>query len=172
MNDKREVRFRESLLPQDLSAFADILLRSGLFTEEERAIAVELGQDYIDKGVKSDYRFVILEPFADEAPSTGGGGCLGFTCYGRIPCTMASYDLYWIALDPVLHGQGLGRALLIKTEEAIRAMGGQRLYADTSARPAYAPTRGFYEACGFSREALLVDFYAPGDGKLIFGKVL
>ncbi len=30
----------------------------------------------------------------------------------------------------------------------------------------------FYLRCGFRREAFLPDFYAPGDGKLIFVKNL
>jgi hypothetical protein len=50
--------------------------------------------------------------------------------------------------------------------------GARRIYADTSSRPQYEPTRRFYEACGYRREAFLADFYAPGDGKIIFGKEL
>jgi len=52
------------------------------------------------------------------------------------------------------------------------ALGARRVYADTSARPQYAPTRAFYEASGYAPTAFLEDFYAPGDGKVIYVKVL
>jgi hypothetical protein len=50
--------------------------------------------------------------------------------------------------------------------------GGARLYAETSSRPQYAPTRAFYRAAGFDPAAELPDFYAPGDGKVVFAKLL
>ena len=37
-------------------------------------------------------------------------------------------------------------------------------------RPPYAPTRGFYLRCGYYQAALLKDFYAPGDDKVIYAK--
>ena len=47
-----------------------------------------------------------------------------------------------------------------------------RVYVETSTRPQYAPTRAFYLACGYQLAAELPDFYAPGDGKAIFLKLL
>ncbi|MDY6910698.1 MAG: hypothetical protein SWC40_12285, partial [Thermodesulfobacteriota bacterium] len=38
-------------------------------------------------------------------------------------------------------------------------------------RSLYEPTRAFYHRCGYARAALLQDFYAPGDHKVIFVKV-
>jgi hypothetical protein len=43
---------------------------------------------------------------------------------------------------------------------------------ETSSRTAYASTRIFYENCAYRQEALLEDFYAPGDGKVVYCKVL
>ena len=50
--------------------------------------------------------------------------------------------------------------------------GGRRVYVETSGRAQYEPTRRFYEACGYAREAVLTDFYAPGDDKVIYGQSL
>ena len=97
---------------------------------------------------------------------------LGFACFGPIPCTRASHDLYWIVVRPDRQGGGLGRRLLAAAEARIAATGGRRVYIDTSSRPQYAPTRAFYRACGFHQEALLADFYDRNDGKVIFCKVL
>ena len=48
----------------------------------------------------------------------------------------------------------------------------RQVYIETSNREQYAPTRGFYLRCGYRQEALLKDFYAVGDDKVIYGKVL
>jgi hypothetical protein len=52
------------------------------------------------------------------------------------------------------------------------AEGRTRVYVETSTRAQYVPTRSFYLACGYDLTAELTDFYAPGDGKAIFLKVL
>ena len=97
---------------------------------------------------------------------------MGYTCYGPIALTAASFDLYWIAVDKSLHGRKIGRLLLEKTEELIRQAGGRQVYIETSNRHHYAATRGFYLRCGYRQEALLEDFYAPGDDKVIYVKEL
>jgi hypothetical protein len=57
-------------------------------------------------------------------------------------------------------------------QDRVIAQGGERLYIDTSGREKYAPTRAFYERNGFSCEARLTDFYAPGDDRVIYVKML
>ena len=99
-------------------------------------------------------------------------GLTGFACYGRIPLTQSSYDLYWIAVAPGAQRKGLGRRLLGLVEQAAVALGGDALYVDTSGRAQYETTRAFYRACGYGEAARLVDFYAPGDDKIVFVKRL
>jgi len=76
------------------------------------------------------------------------------------------------AVAPGDRGHGVGRELLRRTEARIRAAGGRQVYIETSSRAQYRPTQGFYRAAGYLREAYLEDFYRPGDGKLIYRKVL
>jgi len=54
----------------------------------------------------------------------------------------------------------------------MRKAAAKRIYADTSSSDRYAPTRGFYKRMGFAEQARLPDFYAPGDGKVIYVKAL
>jgi ribosomal protein S18 acetylase RimI-like enzyme len=54
----------------------------------------------------------------------------------------------------------------------MRKAGAKAIYADTSSSDRYAPTRGFYQRMGFVEQARLADFYAPGDGKIIYVKPL
>jgi hypothetical protein len=49
---------------------------------------------------------------------------------------------------------------------------GRRIYIETSSQAKYAPTREFYRRCGYEPEAVLKDFYADGDDKLIYVKAL
>jgi ribosomal protein S18 acetylase RimI-like enzyme len=155
--------FREVLRPEDAGAIAALVRATGRFSSAEVAIAVELVQDGLRHGAQGDYRFLV----ADR-----DGSVAGYSCYGAIPGTQASFDLYWIAVDPQLQGRGLGRRLLACTERRVADLGGRRLYVDTSGRPDYARTRAFYLAAGYRVEATLPDFYADGDAKLIFAKAL
>ncbi len=147
----------------DRDAVRTIVERTGFFRADEIDVAVELVDEHLARGLASGYYFVFAEI---------EGAVVGYSCYGPIACTMASYDLYWIAVDPTQQGQGVGRQLIQATEAGIAAAGGRRIYIDTSGQPKYAPTRAFYERSGFRCAARLVDFYAPGDDRLIYEKVV
>jgi ribosomal protein S18 acetylase RimI-like enzyme len=155
--------FRHEIMPSDIQAIENIVQSSGFFSADEIGIACELAADRLDLGEKSSYRFLFIEE---------NGKVAGYTCYGLIPATTGSYDLYWIAVSPELRKRGLGRILLQKTEEMISMNGGRRIYAETSSRAQYVPTQLFYEGCDYIPEAILTDFYAEGDSKIIYSKVL
>ena len=42
-------------------------------------------------------------------PTCGETVVVGYACYGPIACTVASYDLYWIAVDPQFQRHGIGQ---------------------------------------------------------------
>jgi GNAT superfamily N-acetyltransferase len=157
------IAFRNDVFPSDPQRVAEIVASTGFFNPAEVEIAVELVEDRLKFGDASGYFFV----FAEQA-----GQVLGYTCYGPIAGTEGSFDLYWIANHRGHQGRGLGRVLMQETERLIRDSGGRRIYAETSGRPQYEPTRVFYERLGFFRETHLRDFYAPGDDKVFFVKIL
>ncbi|RJP94675.1 MAG: GNAT family N-acetyltransferase [Desulfobacteraceae bacterium] len=136
---------------------------TGFFQSYEVDVAVELVEDRLARGTASDYSFVFLEK----------QGCLaGYACYGPIPCTVSSFDLYWIAVHPDFQRQGLGRMINDEIERLIQTAGGTRIYIETSQSSAYEPTRSFYKSLGYLPAAVLEDFYAPGDAKGIYCKKL
>lgn len=156
--------FRSCVRAEDAGAVAELVKATGFFRPSEIAIARELVEEACARGAEgSGYHFL----FADDEV-----GLAGYVCFGPIAGTEASFDLYWIAVRPDRQRRGLGRALLGAAEARIAAMGGRRIYIETSTSPLYAATRAFYAACGYRHEATLPDFYAPGDGKLFFVKVL
>ncbi len=157
------VVFRDALTPGDGERVRRLVDITGFFDPEEVAVAEELVEERLARGDASGYHFIMAEHY---------GRLAGYACFGPIPCTAASYDLYWIAVHPDFQGRGLGGRLLTEAERRIKAAGGRRIYVDTSQRVQYASTRAFYESRGYRLETVLQDFYAVGDGKAIYCKSL
>jgi ribosomal protein S18 acetylase RimI-like enzyme len=155
--------WREEPRASDANIVRDIITSTGFFSKDEIDVAVELVQERLNKGVPSGYYFL----FADK-----GEEVIGYSCFGPIPCTTESYDIYWIAVQNELRRSGLGKEILLRVEEKIKRMGGTRIYVETSSRDQYTPTRSFYMSCEYKQEAILKDFYSPGDSKIIYLKVL
>jgi ribosomal protein S18 acetylase RimI-like enzyme len=158
-----EIALRDVVTPRDVAAVRDIVERTGFFRPDEVAIAVELLEERLARGAASGYQFVLADVQDVVA---------GYACFGAIACTVASYDLYWVAVDPQFQRQGIGRLLLAAVESRIVSAGGRRIYIDTSGRAQYSPTRAFYERSGFRCEATLRDFYTAGDDRLIYAKAV
>ncbi|HLA27783.1 MAG TPA: GNAT family N-acetyltransferase [Syntrophales bacterium] len=155
--------YREEVLLTDGDDIRAIVSSSGFFSCEEIGIAVELLEERLARGEASGYFFL----FAEQE-----GRVVGYTCFGPIAGSRQSYDLYWIAVHDRLRRRGLGKDLLAKSEVIILRKGGKRIYIETSSRPQYETTLAFYMDCGYWKAALLEDFYAPGDGKIILLKVM
>ena len=155
--------FRYELRLWDPEQIRYLTQATGFFTDAEIRVAEELARERLSRGGSSGYHFVMAEQ--DDK-------LVGYTCYGPIACTLSSYDIYWIIVQPRFRGKGLGRRLIEETEQLIRESGGTRVYVETSKRPQYDGTRAFYKSADYRTEAVLPDFYAPGDGKVIFCKVL
>src|SRR5690606_11335543 len=164
-----ELRFRTTVRETDIGSIRSLVAATGFCTPEEVGIAAELLADRVEKGDRSDYRVLIAEAATADGDT---GRVLGYSCFGPIPGTDRRYDLYWIAVAQDLQGQGLGRRILAETESRIVALGGERLYVDTSSSEKYAPTRAFYRRSGYTKAAEIPDFFRAGDGKVIFVKVL
>lgn len=158
--------FRTTVRAADAAAVRKLVAATGFFSAEEREVAVELVDERLAKGKASGYEFVFLDD--PEALD----GLLGYTCYGPIPATQSSYDLYWIAVAPAQQRSGLGHKLIVESERLARLLGATTMYVDTSGREQYKPTRRFYERNGYTVAAHLDDFYAPGDAKVIYSKAL
>ena len=155
--------WREAVKAEDIDGVRMLVAGTGMFSAEEIDIAGELVMERIAKGRASGYEFVMVE----EA-----GRLAGYACYGPIPGSETSYDLYWIAVNADRQGRGLGREILARTEALMRRRGTRHVYADTSSSEKYVPTRAFYLANGYTIAAQFADFYRPGDGKVIFVKDL
>lgn len=155
------MKFRTSVLPDDVMIVEEIVKSTGFFNPREEEIAIELIEERLLRGEASGYYFVFAE--------TKGKIC-AYSCYGPIDGTESSYDLYWIVTHNEFRGLGIGKALLAETEKQIAEAGGIGIYVETASKAQYAPTRYFYERNNYLLEARLKDFYAKDDDKLIYVK--
>ncbi len=165
-----EVRLRP-LRRSDRAPLEAILRATGVFNAAEIDIALEL----IDAPESAGYRFIVAELEECGAPRSPGAPIhrtVGYSCFGATPLTAGVYDLYWIAVDPALHGAGIGRKLMDATEDSIRTDGGRMVMIETASKPSYDKTRAFYVAYGCREVARVPDFYDVGDDKVMYARVL
>jgi D-alanine-D-alanine ligase len=131
-----------------------------VFRDDEVPVALEV----FDGAVGGSPDYIALGATVDER-------LVGWICWGPTPCTLGTYDLYWMAVDPSMQGSGIGAALLRAMEG--RLAGSARLIVvETAGRPDYRPTRAFYESRGYRKAAIIPDFYAPGDDQVVYVKAL
>jgi D-alanine-D-alanine ligase len=149
-----------TLTAADRCRIEEISRAVGLFRADEIAVALEVfdaevagSPDYIALGAEHDGRLA------------------GWICWGPTPCTLGTFDLYWMAVDPALHGAGVGTALLHAMEARLAGVA-RLVVVETAGRPDYAPTRAFYEARGYRAVSRIPDFYAPGDDQVVYVKSL
>jgi GNAT superfamily N-acetyltransferase len=161
--DQSGVSIRRGLEPADRAPVEELIRATSFFNPEEIEVAMELVDDRLAQGEASHYCFLVGEVDGDVG---------GYACWGPIPGSQKSADLYWIVVHPRFQGRGVGAALLRAAEDWMSAAGRPRVYVETSTRPQYLPTRAFYAACGYHLASELPDFYAQGDGKATFLKVL
>ena len=152
--------FRNKLIRSDLEQLKEILLSTEFFYDSEVNIVLELAQENLEKGEKSSgYIFNIAEE---------NGKATAFTCYGAIPGTESSFDLYWIVVSKSQWGKGIGKVLMNMAVGDIRNRGGRNIWIETASRPLYEPTRQFYLSYGCERVAELPEFYGNNDNKVIY----
>lgn len=159
-SDPYRVRLLRS---EDRGPIEAILRATKVFSAEEVQVALEL----LDEGLAHPdtpdaYRFLVA--------ITPAGVLAGYACYGSTPDLPGTYDLYWIAVDPALHGHGIGKILIHAVEDIITSERGDRVVVETSSRDDYIPTRAFYTHTGYTEESRDKDYYSTGDDKVTYVK--
>jgi GNAT superfamily N-acetyltransferase len=151
------------LRAEDREPLHRILRATGVFTDDEVEIALELIDAALNRPEQKDY---IIYTYEDAS------GVQGYYCVGPTPATASTFDLYWIAVNPDVHGRGVGSVLQAHAEELIRSRGGQLIIAETSSQPRYENTRMFYLKRGYAEVARIRDYYRGGDDLVVYGKYL
>jgi ribosomal protein S18 acetylase RimI-like enzyme len=141
-----------------------LLSKITVFDAEDRAIAIELLDIYLEDPAQEDYEFFVA--------SDNDSQMIGYICYGPTPLTEGTYDLYWIAVDPRYGGQGIGTLLMRQLESTLKAKHGRLVVIETSSSQQYKLTRRFYLKNGYVVAETIKDFYRPGEDRVTFVKYL
>jgi ribosomal protein S18 acetylase RimI-like enzyme len=152
--------------PADTPTLLDVAVATGLFARAEaddllggilsRLHAGELGAQHHAHAWVDD---------ADGAP-------VGWVYFSPDEHAEGVWELWWIGVDPRCHGQGVGAALLRFVEDRARAADARVLVIETSSLAPLERTRRFYATRGYAACGTVPDYYADGDGKVIFARRL
>src|SRR5256712_7655146 len=106
---------------------------AGLFREDEVAIAVELLDDSL--AGDGDYRFL---------GAYEGDELVGYVCWGPVPGTAGTYDLYWLVVDPARQCSGVGTRLVEAVGHRLVSGRARPAGVGTTSPPEDAATRRVY----------------------------
>lgn len=148
------------LVPVDRARVEAITRAVGLFRDDEIPVALEVFE--ATAAAADTYEGVAAER---------DGHLVGWAAWGPVPCTLGTFDLYWIVVDPAAQRSGVGSQLLRAMERAIAGRARQ-VVVETAGRADFAPTRAFYTRHGYAPIATIPDYYAPGDDLVTFVKRL
>jgi ribosomal protein S18 acetylase RimI-like enzyme len=152
-----------NLTAADRVRIEEITRAVGLFREDEIPVALEVFDEALRDGL-SGQSYQVLGAEVE-------GSLSGWICWGPTPCTLGTYDLYWLAVDPALQGAGIGTLLVGEMERRLAGVA-RLIVVETAGRPDFGATRAFYDARGYVPTATIPDFYAPGDDQVVFVKAV
>ena len=150
------------ILTKDVPALQEMLARIKEFNQDDLLLAMELVQVFFYQPEQKDYEFSMAVDEQDRV--------IGYACYGPTPLTDGTYDLYWIAVDPVYAGKGIGTRLLKSIEEMLVARNARLIVIETSSDQVYGLTRQFYLKNGYALAETIKDFFRDGEDRVTFVK--
>jgi ribosomal protein S18 acetylase RimI-like enzyme len=148
----------------DRAIIAELVVSVENFNPAEVDCALELIDIYLNDPKQRDYHVVVAEDSASKVRA--------YACWGPVPLTKGTYDLYWIATHPGARGRGFGNALMDYVERKVLEHSGRLLAVETSSKESYERTIAFYRRLGYEEVSRIRDFYDVGDDRLIFVKKL
>ena len=151
-----------ALAQRDREKLYAMIVETQVFTREEIKVAMELIDIVLKDPKQEDYRIHCMADNEDRVT--------GYICYGPVPMTQGTFDLYWIVVDPRSQRQGVGSKLLDFLEEVVREGKGRMILIDTSSIPQYEKTQRFYSRHGFQEVARVPDYYHAGNDRITFCK--
>lgn len=155
-----QINIRKAIA-SDQKTVMDFITRTDFFRPVEIEIALEVFEDAVLQKPGCTYQSYVAE---------SKNKTIGWVCFGATPCTLGTFDIYWIAVDPDYQKQHIGSQLLKFAENQIATQKGRLSVIETSGSEKYISTQQFYIKNGYRQAACINDFYAPGDPKLVFTK--
>lgn len=120
----------------------------------------------------------MIDPFFNDANNqdrwlvfeTTNAEVIGFSYTRPEPLAEGTWNLLAIGFRHEHQGKGYGTQLVAAVEQSLQQE--RILIVETSGLEDFQRTREFYNARGYSREAVIRDYWADGDDKVIYRKAL
>jgi ribosomal protein S18 acetylase RimI-like enzyme len=144
----------------DSEALMAIIRESGQFDGDGLSHVEQTLNNYYE-GNSQDLWFT-----ADDGEPVGVAYC------APEPVTDGTWNLLMLWTRHDRSGRGHGSALVGHIEKALHERGVRLLIVETSGMPDFAGARAFYEKSGFNREARIKNFFAAGDDKIVYTKII
>jgi GNAT superfamily N-acetyltransferase len=144
---------------QDLTHLKAVIDSNGLFPSD---LLDDMTNDYFSNEATTD---IWLTNEVDNVPIA-----VAYCAPERM--TEGAFNLYLIAVDKNLQGKGIGAEIMTYVENLLLEKGGRILIVETSGLPEFELTRKFYDKLGYTREAVIREFYQEGEDKVFFWKKL
>lgn len=154
--------FRKDVSPEDVPLIRKMLEETHFFdeSEDEIDVAIELINDVLTKGNNvENYRIIIAEDSCE---------IVGYVCFARVPCTVSTFEIYWLCVDASRQREGIGHLLMDEVIREIGLLKGLKVVLQTAGRSQYLSTQRFYISYGFIEEARLKNYFAEDDDCLIY----
>lgn len=150
----------------ETDALVQLAIRSGLFAPREADMLLRSTLDALHHGTLPGRHLIrVVARGPDDTP-------LGWSYAAESTVALGVWDVWWIGVDPVAHGSGVGTELLAFLEYEMRAANARTIVIETSDGQGLARARRFYHSRGYLERGRIPDFYALGEAKIIFSKTI
>lgn len=153
-------------IADDLDRIKEIAVAADMFTSDDVGFFDEMLIGALN-GSLDGHQWLVAE--------TSDGNVVSAAQFAPEPFADRMWNLYFIAVDPTLHGSGIGSAVMAHVENDLASRGedhARTLIVETSSTEQYTRTRSFYAHIGYDEEARIREFYGQGDHKVVFWKQL
>lgn len=155
-----------SATPDDTAALVALAASTGLFVPQEaEALLGGVLDDFHAGRLGEGHR---VDVWSDRH----AGPPAAWVYFAPTSHANGVWDLWWIGVAPACQCHGVGGELLRYVELQVLASEGRVLVIETSSRSMFDRTRRFYARHGYAECGVVPDFYADGDGKVIYAKRL
>lgn len=148
-----------SVTPSDILALKQVIDSSELFPSD---MLEEMMADYFHNDSSADIWLTYEKD----------GQAIAIAYCAPEKMTEGTYNLYLIAVHNSQQGNGIGGQLMRYVESILREQNHRILIVETSGLPEFEQTRSFYDKLGYTREAVIREFYQEGEDKVVFWKKL
>lgn len=134
---------------------------------EERACAEETFREYMSSkrsGTDDGRELFVLSEQGRIVGITG----LHFYLWGP----PENVWLSWFAVDPSVHGRGIGKRLMAASLARARERGFAQMFIETYSSPTFARARSFYASQGFELAGFVTGYLPDGSDMIVYRQSL